>query len=294
MKKNKTTWIMVLFFFMGLSILLYPMISNLYNKRVQSRAIVDYEAILEEFDEEKYDKIFREAENYNQQLSLLEDPFHTYNTIKDYDHILNINGTGMMGYLTIEKIEVKLPIYHGTSSRTLSKAVGHVEGSSLPIGGIGTHSVLSAHRGLPSSTLFTDLDKLEKGDTFVVTILNQEFTYEVDSIVIVKPDEVENLFIEEGSDYVTLVTCTPYGINTHRLLVRGKRIENEKKSTYITTEAFKISNLIVAPIVALLILLIWLFIILSKPIEKKKIDIEAYLSSEKKKRKSLEVKKDDD
>lgn len=295
MKKNKTTIIMLLFFFMGLSVLLYPSISNLYNKKFQSRAIVDYESILDTYDETKYEEMLTKAQDYNRKLKRLEDPFSTYNTISNYESVLNIDNSGMMGYLTIEKIKVELPIYHGTSSKILSKAVGHLEGSSLPIGGIGTHSVLSAHRGLPSSTLFTDLDKLEIGDIFTITILNKVLTYEIDNIVIINPDEIDNLLVDENEDYVTLLTCTPYGINTQRLLVRGTRIENSKEKTYITTEAFKINSLIVIPIVAIPIILALLLIIIFKPIENNKKRLEEYLSitKNKSKKKSLEVKNDD-
>lgn len=287
MKKNKTTWVMVLFFFIGLSILFYPTISNIYNSRVQSKAIVDYEAILKNYDENKYKEFFERASDYNVKLKKLVSPFTSHTTIKNYNNILNIDGTGMMGYITIDKIRVELPIYHGTSNKVLSKAVGHIEGSTLPIGGVGTHSVLSAHRGLPSSVLFTNLDKLELGDIFVITILDRELTYEVENIVIVNPDEIDNLKINEEEDYVTLVTCTPYGINTHRLLVRGRRIANEKKRLYITTEAYKISNLIVTSLVGILIIFILLLIVLFKPIDNVKIDIN------KLKEKDLEVKDND-
>jgi len=288
MKKNKTTWVMVLFFFIGLSVLFYPSISSFYNSRVQSKAIVDYEAILRNYDEDKYKEFFEKANDYNVKLKKLASPFTSHITIKNYDDILNVDGTGMMGYITIEKIKVELPIYHGTSNKVLSKAVGHVEGSTLPIGGVGTHSVLSAHRGLPSSTLFTDLDRLEIGDTFVITVLDRELTYEIDKIVIVNPDEVDNLEINENEDYVTLVTCTPYGINTHRLLVRGKRIANAKKKVYITTEAYKISNLIVTPLVGVPIIFVLLLIILFKKKDNKKIYID------KLKEKCLEGKDNDD
>ena len=290
MKKHKTTIIMVLFFFIGLLVLLYPSISSFYNEKVQSKAITDYEAILSNYNEEDYAKFFNEAIDYNNKLKDLENPLSTYDTIKGYQDILNLNNDGMIGYLSIDKIKVELPIYHGTEANVLSKAVGHLEGTSLPIGGIGTHSVLSAHRGLPSSTLFTNLDKLEIGDTFKITILNQVLTYEVDKITIVNPDDVKELAINPTGDYVTLLTCTPYGINTHRLLVRGKRIANiEEKKIYITTEAFKISNLIVTPLVALPIIFILLLIIIFKPIEKSNNGLRDYLYGKNKK--SLEVKK---
>lgn len=277
MKKNKTTIIMVLFFFIGLAILLYPSISNYYNQKVQSKAIVDYESILKNIKKEDYTEYFNKADEYNKKLLSMKRPLLTYKTIKNYNEILNLNGHGMIGYLTIDKIKVELPIYHGTSSDVLSKAVGHLEGTSLPVGGKGTHSVLSAHRGLPSFRLFTDLDKLEIGDTFVIQVLDQTITYQIDKITIVKPNQVNDLKIDSNNDYVTLFTCTPYGINTHRLLVRGKRIENiENKKNFITTEGFKISTLVVMPIVALPIIFCLLIIILLKPVEKK-IDYQKYI-----------------
>lgn len=269
MKKRKTTIIMVLFFFMGLLILLYPAISDFYNQKVQSKSIVDYEALLEKIDDNNYDEIFNKADLYNQKLRNLSNQFINYKSLKNYKKILNIDNKGMMGYISIDKIKVELPIYHGTSEEVLNKAVGHIEGSSLPVGGIGTHSVLSAHRGLPSSMLFTNLDKLEIGDTFTITTLNRTLTYEVDKITIVSPKEVNSLKIDKNADYVTLVTCTPYGINTHRLLVRGKRIENAKKKKFVTTEAFKISTMIVTPIVSIPIIFTLLLVIMFKPVQNK-------------------------
>ena len=266
MKKNRTI-IMVLFFFVGLLVLLYPSISDFYNQKRQSKVIVDYEALLEKYSKEDYTQIFEDANNYNQQLATYKYPYISYKKIDGYNNILNINNDGMMGYISIDKIKVELPIYHGTSEDVLSVAVGHLEGSSFPVGGKGTHSVLSAHRGLPSSKLFTDLDKLEIGDTFTVTILDRLITYEVDQIETVEPRDLKKLEINPEKDYITLMTCTPYGINTHRLLVRGTRIENAKEKTYITTEAFQVSNLIVTPLVALPIIFIILLIIIFKPIE---------------------------
>lgn len=276
MKKNKTTFIMVLFFFIGLAILLYPSISNFYNQKVQSKAIIDYESILNNIKKDDYTDYFNKADEYNKKLLSMKRPLLTYKNIKNYNKILNLNDHGMMGYLTIDKIKVELPIYHGTSADVLNKAVGHLEGTSLPVGGKGTHSVLSAHRGLPSFKLFTDLDKLEIGDTFVINILDRIITYQVDKITIVKPNQVNDLKIDKDGDYVTLLTCTPYGINTHRLLVRGKRIENETKKTFITTEGFRISTLVVMPLVALPIIFSLLLIILIKPINKK-VDYTKYI-----------------
>ena len=197
-----------------------------------------------------------------------------YDRLNNYYDLLNINKDGMMGYITIEKIKVELPIYHGTSNEVLNSSVGHIEGSSLPIGGLTTHSVLSAHRGLPSAKLFTNLDRLEIGDTFKITILDEVLTYQVDKIVIVKPNNRDNIKIEENKDYITLLTCTPYGINTHRLLVRGVRIENTKKKSYITTEGFKINNLIVVPILSMPIILLLLIITIIKPV--KRVNINKY------------------
>ena len=285
MKKHKITFILILFFFIGLLILTYPMISDYFNQKTQSRVITDYESLLNNIEIKDYSLEFDKAADYNNRLKDLANPLLTYDTLNDYNDILNINSNGMMGYITIDKIKVELPIYHGTSKDVLSTAVGHIEGTSIPVGGSYTHSVLSAHRGLPSSKLFTDLDKLEIGDIFTITVLDKVLTYEVDKISIVKPNEIDELKIDEN-DYVTLSTCTPYGINTHRLLVRGKRIENiETKKKYITTEAFKIDNLIVTPLVAIPIILILLLIIVFKPVEKTKINIDKYIYPSKKEEK---------
>lgn len=276
MKKRKTTIILVLFFLIGILILLYPAISDFVNQKSQSKAITDYESVLQGLEQDDYTEMFSKAQEYNDSLKRLDMPLLTYDTLSNYEEILNVNSDGMIGYITIDKIKVELPIYHKTTLEVLSVGVGHIEGSSLPIGGIGTHSVLSAHRGLPSSKLFTDLDKLEVGDTFTITILDRLLTYEVDKITIVKPNEVESLAIEADADYVTLMTCTPYGINTHRLLVRGKRVENLREKKYITTEAFKIDNLIVTPLFSIPIIVMLLFMIVLKPVNKK-IGIEKYI-----------------
>lgn len=282
MKKRKTTFILVLFFFIGILILTYPMISDYFNQKTQSRVITNYESLLDNVYKKDYTDEFNKAYDYNNKLANLSNPLLTYDTLSNYNEILNVNLNGMIGYITIDKIKVELPIYHGTSKEVLSSSVGHIEGTSLPVGGSYTNSVLSAHRGLPSSKLFTDLDKLEIGDTFTITVLDKVLTYEVDKIVIVKPDEVEEIKIDEN-DYVILSTCTPYGINTHRLLVRGKRIENINiKKKYITTEAFKIDNLIVTPLVAIPIILILLLIIVFKPVQKTKLNIDKYIYPSKK------------
>ena len=291
MKKRKTTIIMVLLFFMGLLILLYPSISDFHNQKVQSKSIVDYEALLKNINNDEYEEIFKDADEYNKKLAKLSNQFFNYKSVKNYKKTLNIDDNGMMGYISIDKIKVELPIYHGTSEDVLSKAVGHIEGSSLPVGGIGTHSVLSAHRGLPSSLLFTNLDKLEIGDVFTITTLNRTLTYQVDKILIVSPKEITSLKIDKNNDYVTLVTCTPYGINTHRLLVRGKIIENIKEKLFVTTEAFKISAFVVTPIVSIPMIITLLISIIFKPVTNKRKIKEKYIYPNK--NKSLEVKKNE-
>ena len=274
MKEHKITMIMILFFFIGLLVFFYPTLSNYYNVKNQSRSIYNYENILKETNKIDFDKVKKNAYDYNEKLSKLKEPLITYETLKNYDEQLNINNDGMMGYLTIDKIKVELPIYHSVSETILNSSVGHLEGSSLPIGGKGTHSVLSAHRGLPSAKLFTELDKLEIGDTFKITILDETLVYKVDKISIVKPNDRKELKIDKDNDYVTLLTCTPYGINTHRLLVRGVRVQGENKKDYITTEGFKVNKLIVMPIIALPIIALLLIVLLIKPI--KKVNINKY------------------
>lgn len=274
MKKHKVTIIMITLFFIGLLTLFYPTLSNYYNEKNQSKTIYNYENILNEKNKIDFDKLKEDAINYNKELSELTEPLLSYENIQNYNELLNINNDGMIGYLTIDKIKVELPIYHGISNEVLNSSVGHLEGSSLPIGGNSTHSVLSAHRGLPSAKLFTDLDKLEVGDIFKITVLDEVLTYEVDKIVIVSPSDREYLKIEKDKDYVTLLTCTPYGINTHRLLVRGVRVTGNTKKNYITTEGFRINRMIVIPIVALPIIVLLLLIILIKPV--KRVGINKY------------------
>lgn len=268
MKKDKTSFILVLFFFIGLAILFYPALSNYTNRKLQSKAITHYEDLLDNIEKEDLDNYFDEAIEYNEELQKLRSPFIDYDMLPGYDDILNVDGNGMIGYVIIDKIHVELTLYHGTSSHTLNSSAGLLEGSSFPTGTVGTHSVILAHRGLPSSKLFTDLDKLELGDTFKVRVYNKVFTYEVDQIKIIKPDEIDNIRIDENEEYVTLMTCTPYGINTHRLLVRGKRVENAKESPYVSTEAFKVDKVIVCSVMFLPLLVIWMILIAFKPREK--------------------------
>jgi len=274
MKDHKITMLMILFFFIGLLVFFYPTLSNYYNEKNQSRTIYNYENILKNTNQIDFGKVKNDAIEYNKKLSKLKEPLLTYDTLKNYKKLLNINNDGMMGYLTIDKIKVELPIYHTVSETVLNSSVGHLEGTSLPIGGKGTHSVLSAHRGLPSAKLFTELDKLEIGDTFKITILDETHVYKVDKISIVKPNDRNELKINKDNDYITLLTCTPYGINTHRLLVRGGRIQGDIKKDYITTEGFKVNRLIVMPIIALPIIALLLIVLLIKPV--KRVNINKY------------------
>ncbi len=265
------TLIMLILFFVSLCVLLYPSISQYWNAKVQSRAVADYNEMLASMSEEDFSMYFSQAYDYNERLRSLEFPLTDYPALTDYDDILNIGGNGVMGYIIIEKIGVELPIYHGTSESVLTVAVGHIEGTSLPVGNEGTHCVLSAHRGLPNAKLFTNLDKTEIGDTFQISVLNEVHTYQIDQIKTVLPNEVNDLLIEDGKDYCTLVTCTPYGINTHRLLVRGTRVETpETKKVYVLAEAYIIDRLIVTPVVALPIIFTLIMIVLFKPVKPKR------------------------
>ena len=269
-KKHKwSTIILLSIFFVGLSVLLYPTLSSYWNSRTQSQAIVDYEKMLAAIPDADYTEEFLRADEYNAALRELESPLIQHKQVDGYMDILNLGGTGIMGYISIEKIGVELPVYHTTSDTVLSVAVGHLEGTSIPAGGTGTHSVLSAHRGLPSATLFTHLDHMELGDTFTLTILDRELTYQVDQIKTIDPSVVDDLRIEEDQDYCTLLTCTPYGINTHRLLVRGRRIETvSQKSIYINSDAYQIDAFIVMPVVAIPMLLVLMVIVLATPVKK--------------------------
>ena len=263
MKKNKSTIILILVFFVGLSVMLYPTISDYVNQRNQSRAVANYAQDVDNMTDADYSAYFDAADAFNAQVAADENALCRPEQLSGYYDTLDITGTGIMGYITIAKIGVELPIYHGTSDSVLQIAAGHLEGTSLPVGGQSTHAVISAHRGLPSAKLFTNLDRLEVGDTFTITILDRVLTYEVDNISIVLPTETDNLKVVDGKDYVTLMTCTPYGINTHRLLVRGRRITTPDKLKHIrvTADAVKIEPIITAPIIALpllLVLLLWL------------------------------------
>ena len=262
MKRDKIGILLVLMLFIGVCGLLYPSVSQYWNSKTQTRVVENYQDILSSLDQADYDEFFQDAEAYNAALAELPSPLFDYRQLQGYEDALNVNGNGIMGYVIIKKLGVELPIYHGISAEVLNVACGHLEGTSLPVGGESTHCVLSAHRGLPHAKLFTELDKMELGDTFQITVLDRTFTYQVDQIKVVRPDEINDIEIVKGKDYCTLLTCTPYGINSHRLLVRGNRIENAAPALYVISDAYRIDSLVATPVVAAPILLILLIVLM--------------------------------
>ena len=257
-RKHFTTILLVLILLTGVSLLLYPTVSDYWNSFHQSQAIASYVEAVAEIDNTDYGKMWQEAVAYNEKLKDTSGRWTpTDEELEEYERLLNVSDTGIMGYIEIPKIKVSLPIYHGTDEAILQIAIGHIPGSSLPVGGKGTHCVVSGHRGLPSAKLFTDLDQLEEGDLFMMRILDETLTYEVDQVRIVEPEELSDLEIDEDKDLCTLVTCTPYGINSHRLLVRGHRVENLKEDTIrVTADAQQIDPVMVAPAVAVPLILL--------------------------------------
>ena len=266
MKKHLPTILLFLILVVGLSLLLYPSFSDWWNSMHMSRVITDYVESIEQLDEDQYEEIMEAARQYNSSLLTRVNGYTTTPEQKEaYPKLLNVAGNGVMGYIEVPTIGVSLPLYHGTEEAVLQVAIGHLDWSSLPVGGEGTHCVISGHRGLPSAKLFTNLDKLREGDLFMLRILDEVLTYEVDQILIVEPREIDSLMISDGEDYCTMFTCTPYGINTHRLLVRGHRVANleEKEVRHIVSEAVIIDPTVVTPIVALpmlIVLFIWIMI----------------------------------
>lgn len=266
MKKHLSTILLVLVLFLGVVILLYPTVSDYWNSFHQSRAIASYIEQIENIDPVDYEREWARAREYNAGLSGKPNRFLlSEEEYAEYESLLNLTGSGIMGYIEIPKIGCSLPIYHGTDEAVLQIAVGHIEGTSLPTGGAGVHTVLSGHRGLPSAKLFTDLDQMEEGDLFVIRVMDQIMTYEVDRVLIVLPEEMDGLAIDPEEDYCTLVTCTPYGINSHRLLVRGHRVENVEMERIIkvVADATQIKPVLVAPVLAapmLLVMLVWMMV----------------------------------
>ena len=273
MKRKLTTLLLILVFLIGLSLMLYPTFSNWWNSYHQSKVTMAYTAAVEEMSDETFQDMLAAARAYNAGLRANPNRYILSDKeLEEYNALLNLTGNGMMGRIEIPKINVDLPIYHTTDTDVLQHAIGHLPGTSLPTGGEGTHCVVSGHRGLPSARLFTDLDKLQEGDVFYVHVLRQTLCYEVDRILTVEPTDVEALEISESRDEFTLVTCTPYAINTHRLLVRGHRvsISDEDEEYHFSAEALRIEPGIVAPFVAVPMLLILLGLLLLEGHRKKR------------------------
>ena len=271
MKNHRSTILLILMLLIGLSLMLYPSLADWWNSFHSSRSIASYVEQVANIDDAQYEELWDAAWDYNQSLLHRPNDFLLSDEQQEiYKSLLDFGGNGIMGYIEIPMIDVMLPIYHGTKESVLQIAVGHLDWTSLPVGGAGSHCVVSGHRGLPSARLFTDLDKLKVGDVFMLHVLNEILTYEIDQILIVEPQDTDPLLIEPGKDLCTMITCTPYGINSHRMLVRGHRIESqeEPKDIRITGDAVRIEPLMVAPIVAVPILLV-LLIILLLPKQKK-------------------------
>ncbi|MBR4945037.1 MAG: class C sortase [Peptococcaceae bacterium] len=278
-KKHRTTIILIGMLLTGLSLLLYPSFSNYWNSFHATRAIASYAEETASLNEAEYAAMLQDAHAYNQAKAKNAATYAlTDEQQKVYQSLLDVSGTGIMGYIEINSIGVSLPIYHGTEDSVLQIAVGHLDWSSLPVGGESTHCVMSGHRGLPSAKLFTNLDQLVVGDTFMVRVLDEVLTYEVDQILIVEPDDVSALKIVPGEDLCTLVTCTPYGINSHRLLVRGHRVENAIAADLVrvTSDAVKIEPVLVAPVLAMPVLLVLLILLLLPRKNGKKQGADAY------------------
>ena len=260
-RKNFSTVLLLVTLMIGISLLLYPTISDYWNSFHQSRAIAGYAEAVAQMDEIDYEKIWNDAVEYNKELQTRSNHwFLTEEQQEEYESMLNVSDNGIMGYIEIPSIKVSLPIYHGVDEGILQVAIGHIEGSSLPVGGKGSHCVISGHRGLPSAKLFTDLDQLAEGDIFMLRVLDETLTYEVDQILIVEPNDMSSLEFDEEKDYCTLVTCTPYGINSHRLLVRGHHVANleESEEIRVTADAQQIDPVLITPALAGILLVLLL------------------------------------
>lgn len=265
LKKNRTTLLLVLIAAVGLGLLLYPTFSDWWNSFHQARAVSSYMEAVADLDKADYEKILDAADEYNRKLALTGVQWKMTDKQKaEYEKQLNVNTTGIMGYISIPKIHVELPVYHGIEDEVLQVAIGHLEGTSLPVGGPSTHCSVSGHRGLPSARLFSDLDKMIEGDTFTLTVLNRTITYQVDQIRVVVPTDLSDLQIKKGKDYCTLITCTPYGINTHRLLVRGHRVANAQGDALVTADAMQIEAIFIAPFFAIPIIILLLLLMLNR------------------------------
>ncbi len=280
LKQKVSSLIMPVIFLVGLALLAYPSVSDYWNSFHQSEAIMSYSETVSDMTDEEYRKIIDSARRYNESHPINWNV--TASDLEAYNQELNFNNDGIMGYIEIPKIDVKLSLFHGTDEKVLETSIGHLEGTSLPVGGLGTHSVLSGHRGLPSARLFSDLDKLREGDIFTIHVLNETLTYQVDQIRVVEPTDLSTIVTDPNLDLLTLVTCTPYGINTHRLLVRGHRIENVDGNASVISDAVQIKAIFIAPFIAvpiLFILLLYILIVTSPSYQARyKYRVERYLS----------------
>lgn len=275
MKQKLLIFVSVLVLVFGLMIMLYPAVSSLVNMRSQSRVIDRYEETVADYPDQEIERLRKEAEEYNVRLRdssvIMTDPFDEEAvriTSEAYEETLNVDGVGMMAFLDIEEIGVHLPVYHGTGETVLARAAGHLQGTSLPVGGKNTHAVLSAHTGLAEAKLFTDLDELEEGGTFRITVLDEELTYEIYDIEVVEPEDISSLKIESGRDLCTLVTCTPYGVNSHRLLVHGERIpfsiEDDEDASWQQSVMFSPKYLLAGSVFLLIVLLVSFVVIIRR------------------------------
>ena len=277
-KKNLLSGVMVIGLLVGIGLLVYPSVANYWNQFHQSRAIMNYSEAVAKMSPEEYKRILESARKYNEQLAARGLHFVMDEADKAaYEKELNVDDTGIMGYVSIPKFHVRCPIYHGVEDSVLQVAIGHLEATSLPVGGKNTHTQISGHRGLPSARLFTDLDKVKEGDTWTITVLNETYTYECDQIRIVEPEDLSELQIVEGEDLCTLITCTPYGINTHRLLVRGHRVPNAQGSADIIADGIQIEPVYIAPILAIPAIIILLIVLLLSTRRAKKLDSAAIM-----------------
>lgn len=288
MKRNLTSIILIAVLIVGMSLLLYPTVSEYINSKHQSKVVRNYSTQVADMSKDISEQMVEEAQEYNQRLKNTDKAFYNPDSVSGYKETLDVTGTGIMGYISIDKIGVQLPIYHSVDEGVLQIAIGHLPGTSLPVSGDSTHVVLSGHRGLPSAMLFTDLDQLEVGDTFQIDVLKEQYTYRIDQIKIVLPYEVDDLQIVDGKEYCTLMTCTPYGINTHRLLVRGVRTEiaKEGEPNYVTNEAYQIDPVIVMPVLAVPMFFIWMIVLAIRYVRRRqerqrKEEIIAYLEEGK-------------
>ncbi len=297
-KDRMFTIILVVALVVGLGLLAYPSFSDYWNSFHQSRAVMSYAENVANMNEEEYARILDDARIYNAELAKRGISWRlTDEQRKAYQEQLDITGNGIMGYIKIQKIDVLLPIYHGTAESILQTSIGHLEETSLPVGGESAHCMMSGHRGLPSARLFTDLDKLVEGDTFTITVMNETLTYEVDHIWIVEPSDLSHLGIENGKDYCTLITCTPYGINTHRLLVRAHRISNIDGNAMVVADAIQIQPIYIAPFLALpLLFILLLYVLISTSAKnRKKRDLkEEYLDERGLQEAELEIEDQED